>query len=286
MSSLDENLKGLEALAQPVVTHGRNLEAGESFPFHSHRRAQLVYACSGVMTVTTRSAAYVVPPERAVWMPGGTEHRIDARGNVAMRNLYIEPSEVSVLQESVCVLQVTPLLRELIVTAVAAGPCYQADSPQSRIISVILDQLAIQPLASLALPMPTDPRSLRVARSLIAHPADKRTLEEWAKEVGTSKRTLGRLFNSQTSMSFQAWRQQRRLLRALELLATNDNVTTIALEVGYDSTSAFIAMFRRCLGTTPTRYMGTVKTNDEVIASAFSQLPSDSDGPGGANRET
>lgn len=254
---LNRDVGQLEALPQPVVAYGRELAEGETLPFHQHRRAQLVYASSGVMAVTTRSAAFVVPPQRAVWMPGGVDHRIDARNAVAMRTLYVEPAAAADLPTEVCVFQVTPLLRELIVTAVAAGPVYDPGSPQSRVMSVILDQIRTQPVASLALPMPTDPRLLRVARSLIANPADSRDLGEWARTVGASKRTLGRLFTAQTRMSFQAWRQQRRLLRALELLATGDNVTTIALELGYDNTSAFIAMFRRCLGTTPARYLDT-----------------------------
>lgn len=250
-------LDQLEALPQSVVAHGRELAEGEALPFHRHRRAQLVYASSGVMTVTTRSAAYVVPPQRAVWVPGGVEHRIDARSAVAMRTLYVESEAAANLPTKVCVLQVTPLLRELIVTAVAAGPSFAPDTPTSRIMAVILDQIGTQPVASLALPMPKDPRLLRVAQSLIDSPADSRDLETWANDVGASKRTLGRLFTAQTGMSFQAWRQQRRLLRALELLATGDTVTSIALELGYDNTSAFIAMFRRCLGTTPTRYLNT-----------------------------
>ena len=254
---LSNRLGQLEALPQPVVAHGRELAPGETLPFHRHRRAQLVYASSGVMTVTTRSAAYVVPPQRAVWMPGGVEHRIEARNAVAMRTLYVEPGAAAELPTEVRVLQVTPLLRELIVTAVTAGPGYEPDSPQSRVMSVILDQIPAQPVASLALPMPTDPRVLRVAQSLIANPGDSRDLGEWASTVGASKRTLSRLFSEQTRMSFQTWRQQRRLLRALELLATGENVTSIALELGYDSASAFIAMFRRCLGTTPARYLNT-----------------------------
>ena len=255
--TINKDLDRLEALPQPVVAYGRDLEKGEILPFHSHRRAQLVYASHGVMTVTTRSASYVVPPQRAVWMPTGVEHRIDARSAVAMRTLYVEPLSAATLPTEVCVLQVTPLLRELIVTAVADGPSYESNSPQSRIMSVILDQICTQPVASLALPMPTDPRVLRVAQSLISNPADSRDLGEWANEAGASKRTLGRLFTAQTGMSFREWRQQRRLLRALELLATGDNVTTIALELGYENTSAFIAMFRRCLGMTPTRYLDT-----------------------------
>ncbi len=254
---INKDLNRLEALPQSVVAYGRDLKKGEFLPFHSHRRAQLVYASHGVMTVTTQSASYVVPPQRAVWMPTGVEHRIDARSAVAMRTLYVDSLSTANLPTAVCVLQITPLLRELVVTAVAAGPSYAPDSPQSRIMSVILDQIRTQPVISLALPMPTDPRLLRVAQSLITNPADSRDLGEWANEVGASKRTLGRLFTAETGMSFRAWRQQRRLLRALELLATGDNVTTIALELGYESTSAFIAMFRRCLGTTPTRYLNT-----------------------------
>ena len=252
---LNEDLDRLEARPQPVVSYGRELAEGETLPFHRHRRAQLVYASSGVMTVTTRAAAYVVPPQRAVWVPGGVEHRIDARSAIAMRTLYVESGVAVDLPTKVCVLQVTPLLRELIVTAVAAGPDYEPNSAQARIMSVILDQIGTQPVASLVLPMPTDPRLLRVAQSLLANPADSRDLGEWARAAGASKRTLGRLFTAQTGMSFRVWRQQRRLLRALELLATGNNVTTIALELGYENTSAFIAMFRRCLGTTPTRYL-------------------------------
>jgi len=92
-------------------------------------------------------------------------------------------------------------------------------------------------------------------QAIIDNPADSRELADWAKKVGASKRTLVRLFPEQTGMTFREWRQQRRLLHALELLATGESVTNIALELGYENTSAFIAMFRRCLGTTPRRYL-------------------------------
>lgn len=251
---INNNLHQIEALPQPVVAYGRDLVQGEILPFHHHQRAQLVYASSGIMTVTTHSASYVVPPQRAVWMPTGIEHQIDARCDVAMRTLYIDPTSTNNLPTEVRVLQVTPLLRELIIAAVAEGTRYKPNSPQSRIMEVILDQIDRQPVASLSLPMPTDQRALRITQSLITNPGDTRDLGEWANEVGASKRTIGRLFASQTGMSFREWRQQRRLLRALELLASGSSVTTIALELGYENTSAFIAMFRRSLGTTPSRY--------------------------------
>lgn len=252
-------LARLEALPQAVVTHGRDLCKGDRLAMHRHRRAQLVYASDGIMTVTTQSASYLVPPQRAVWMPGGVSHQIDARSDVNMRTLYMEPEACRGLPLEVCVLNVTPLLRELIVAAVADGPIYENNSPLARIMAVILDQVRAQSVASLALPMPTDTRLLRVTRALIENPGDSRDLDQWARSVGASKRTLVRLFPQQTGMSFRAWRQQRRLLRALELLASGASVTSIALEVGYDNSSAFIAMFRRCLGTTPLQYLGGTK---------------------------
>jgi AraC-like DNA-binding protein len=254
---INKYLNRLEELPQPIVAYGRDLGKGDILPFHSHRRAQLVFASNGVMTVTTRSASYIVPPQRAIWMPPGVEHKIDAKSKVTMRTLYIDSLAAAGLAAEVCVLQVTSLLRELIVEAVATGPVYELDTPQSRIMSVILDQIHTQPVASLALPLPSDPRLCRVTQSLISNPADSRDLDAWSKEVGASKRTLVRLFPAQTGLTFREWRQQRRLMHALELLMTGESVTSIALETGYDNTSAFIAMFRRCLGTTPLRYLNS-----------------------------
>jgi AraC-like DNA-binding protein/quercetin dioxygenase-like cupin family protein len=244
-----------EGLPQPVISYGADLQDGEILPFHHHRRAQLVYASQGVITVATREAAYVVPPQRAVWMPAGVEHRIDAHRAVAIRSLYVEPDAARRAPQKACVLQVSPLLRELILSMVAWGNDYDADSPQARLMQVILDQIPAQPSATLTLPMPSDPRLLRITRGLIANPADTRGLADWAQTVGASKRTLNRRFRDQTSMSFRGWRQQCRLLRGLEMLAAGDSVTRVALELGYEHSSAYIAMFRRCLGTTPLRYL-------------------------------
>lgn len=254
----NKNLNQLEALPQAVVAYGRDLEEGDFLPFHHHRRGQLVYASNGIMIVTTHKASYTVPSQRAVWMPPGVEHQINARSSVQMRTLYIEPQTAEALPDEVCVLQVTSLLRELILAAVATGPVIEPGSPQSRIVSVILDQIPTQPIAYLKLPLPSDARLSRVTQSLIDNPADSRSLEEFAKQVGASKRTLVRLFPGQTGMTFSEWRQQRRLSYALELLMTGESVTSVALETGYDNASAFIAMFRRCLGTTPMQYMKTI----------------------------
>ena len=244
----------LERGPQPLVVHRRDLALGESIAWHRHLRAQLVHAGEGVMTVTTADGAFVVPPARGVWMPAGHEHRIDARTAVAMRTLYIAAAHTEGLPRGVCVVQVTPLLHELILAAVAGGNDYAGGTPQARLVGVILDQIRALPVAPLSLPMPHDARLRRVTDALRADPASALSLAAWARLAGASERTLARLFESETGMTFRAWRQQLRLLRALELLASGTPVTRVALDLGYESTSAFSAMFRRVLGTTPTGY--------------------------------
>lgn len=241
-------------MPQSVVPYGRDLAAGEVLPFHRHRRAQLVYARAGVMLVTTRDGAYLVPPQRAVWMPGGIEHRIEARSALAMRNLYIDEAKAPGLRARVEVLEISPLLSELVAELVRDGPAYEPDSAMSRLAGVVIDQIRVQPTTNLALVMPTDPRARRIAETLIADPADNRKLDAWVETVGSSTRTISRLFKSQTGLSFQAWRQQCRLMRGMELLAAGSSVTTVALDVGYDGASAFIAMFHRTVGVTPAQY--------------------------------
>lgn len=248
-----------ENSSPPIITGANDLAEGEHFLWHQHGRAQLVYARSGVMAVTTKMAVYVVPPQRAVWMPGGIRHRIDAHRAVAMRSLYIDTTLANNCPSTPYVLQVTPLLRELIMAAFALGNDYLPDSPQSRIMQVILDQLIAQPRLELALPLPTDERLLRIIRALMADPADNSTLDEWANIAGASKRTLNRLFDKQTGLPFQCWRQQLRLQRGIELLVSGENVSQVALELGYDNASAFIVMFRRCMGMTPRHYLRTIR---------------------------
>lgn len=255
VAPLNEEVGRLESLPQPVVAYGRDLAAGEILPWHHHKRAQLVYASTGVMNVSTPSATYVVPPQQAVWVTGGIDHQIEARTSVAMRTVYVDTEAATALPAQVCVLDVTPLLRELIVTAVDNGPSYDHDSPQGRIAGVILDQIREKPAASLTLPMPSEPRTLRLVQGLLKDPADNRDLAVLASDVGASKRTMTRIFPKETGLSFRDWRQRLKVHRALELLVSGKSVTTIATELGYDNTSAFIAMFRRCLGVTPAQYL-------------------------------
>ena len=222
---------------------------------HRHLRAQVVYAAHGVMTVHTASGTWVVPPEQAVWVPAGTLHDVRCPGALRMRSLYIHPDAVSGLPAQCCVLGVPALLRELILRAVGFDPSGAATVAQSRLMSVILDELRGLEPSPLHLPLPADARLKSVTDALIRDPADGRSLRQWARRTGASDRTLARLFVRDTGMSFGHWRQQLRLLRAISLLAAGEAVTSVAYEVGYSSPSAFVAMFRRTLGATPGRFL-------------------------------
>ena len=238
----------------PVLGFARD-EGPYDTGWHDHKRCQLLFAIRGVMTVRTRNGTWTVPPQQAVWVPAGVEHAVHALQEVAMRSLYLDPAAASGLPLTCCVLPVPPLLRELILRVVALGRTYPSDSAGARLVAVIPDELRRLKPEPLHLPLPQDARLATVTAALIDEAGDRRDLSDWAEQAGASERTLARLFNKETGMTFGAWRQRRRLLAAIERLAGGDPVTTVALDLGYDSPSAFITMFKKSLGDTPGRYL-------------------------------
>jgi AraC-like DNA-binding protein/quercetin dioxygenase-like cupin family protein len=227
--------------------------SGYEIPPHTHPTAQLVYASRGVMTVHTESGTWVVPAHRAVLVPPGVEHRIAMSGEVEMRTVYLS-TELPFAATHCVVVNVSPLLRELILHAVERAPLYVTEPGHAHVIGLLLEQLDALPSIPLQLPAPRDARARRAADWLRRNAGGAESLDRIARRVGASKRTLERLFLAETAMSFGAWRQQLRLMQALELLAAGEPVTQVALAVGYESTSAFISRFRQVLGTTPGRY--------------------------------
>jgi AraC-like DNA-binding protein/quercetin dioxygenase-like cupin family protein len=236
-----------------ITTFTRDYPAGHVVPTHFHDRAQLVYAARGVMTVGTSDGTWVVPTHRAVWIPARVPHTIAMSGKVAMRTLYFKP-RVARLPGGCCVVNVTPLLRELILKACASTSLSSASKWQSHLINVITDQLEAISMVPLQLPNPSDPRALRVAGALLADPSDRRPLTRLCRVAGASRRTIERLFQEDTGMTFGKWRQQLRLMQAMRLLAEGAKVTHAALESGYSTSSGFISMFRNALDTTPGLY--------------------------------
>jgi AraC-like DNA-binding protein len=241
-------------LPSPLLGLAGNHGPDEPIPPHHHDSAQLIHASSGVMTVETDDGLWVVPPARAVWVPAFVTHSIAMSGYVKLRTIYLAPESAPIEGTRCCVVQVSPLLRAAILRAVEFEQPYPANGPETRIAAVICDEIRAAKTAPLHLPMPSDPRARRVAQAFRADPSDRRPRSAWAREAGASERTLERLFHAQLGTSFGRWQQQARLLRALEVLAAGESVTAAALEVGFETPSAFIAMFRRAMGTTPARY--------------------------------
>jgi AraC-like DNA-binding protein len=179
---------------------------------------------------------------------------VEMRGPVAVRTLYLRTGLSDLLPTDCCVVNVSPLLRELILRTIEIGLLDRNVPSHKHLIDIILDQFHALPTVPLKLPMPVDQRALRVAQLVRDSPADAGSLDHLARRTGASKRTIERLFQTETEMTFGKWRQQLRVLHALRLLAAGESVTTAALEVGYDSTSAFISAFKNAVGTTPGRY--------------------------------
>ncbi|MVA12284.1 helix-turn-helix domain-containing protein [Agrobacterium vitis] len=232
------------------------MAVGETEP-HRHRKAQLLYVICGALTVEAAGGIWTVPPQCAVWLPAGVMHLARASGRIVMANLYIEPDLACFLGDDCGILFIRPLLREVIL-CFASDPAFmiEDDGRRSRLSGVLLDELRDAPLEPLRLPMPTDRRLRRLSDALLEDPSARFTIEEWGARIGASKRTLTRLFQRETGMSYGQWRQQLHVGLALQRLASGDAVTTIAVDLGYESASSFITMFRRHTGASPARYFG------------------------------
>lgn len=254
MSNIRQPFHDCPRLPSQVTALSFDFVHGHVIPYHFHQEDQLVYANRGVMTVCTREGAWVVPAQRAVWIPGRTPHSIVMAGAVSMRTLYLRARLVRRLPRYCCVVNVSPLLQELILHACRTRSMTRRSKAQSRLIDFIVDQLQTVQTVPLQLPSPSDPRAARVAAVLQNDPSDSSALAEVCRKAGASKRTIERIFQHETRLSLGKWRQQLRLMRSLQLLAAGEKIAHAALEAGYSTPSAFIAMFRKTLGTTPRRY--------------------------------
>ena len=239
-----------------MATVSADLEDGHVIPEHSHPEDQLLFASEGVMTLSTKQDVWVVPPMRAVWIPSETFHSVAMSGRVSMRTLYLQPKLGRSLPQKCFVMNVTSLLSELVLHACRIGRLHKQAAAERRLIEMIVDHLKAVESVPLQLPRPVDPRAQKIVARLVASPGDHRKLEQLCRECGASKRTIQRLFREGTKMTFSKWRQQLRLLHAMQRLASGEKVIAAALDAGYNSTSAFISMFRKQLGQTPARYLG------------------------------
>jgi AraC-like DNA-binding protein/quercetin dioxygenase-like cupin family protein len=227
------------------------MAAGARFEWHTHRDHQLAWALSGVLTVVTGAATWVLPPTRALWIPAELPHETLASGQATMRALYIRPDLCPISWP-----EPTPVAaRQLLAELIAYLDSEPLDPPRrARAEGVLVDLLEPVPMATIEVRLPADERAREVAEALGDNPADGRTLAEWGRHVGASERTLARSFLADTAVPFGRWRTLLRLQAALPALAAGEPVSNVARHVGYQTPSAFVAAFHRETGLTPAAY--------------------------------
>ena len=238
-----------QTVPRPVAAMAKRFPPGFQITPHAHARDQLLYAVSGVMRVQTETEAWIVPPDRAVYLPAGTRHTVAIRDDLEMRTLYIDSGAGVAARPSV--LEMSDLLRALILALIEEPVVYDEDGRGGLIARLILTELAAARRLPLVVPMPSDRRLRRVCDALLANPESTASLEVLACESGASARTLARLFKRQLNMGFAAWRQRVRFRNAVEALAAGDAIGQVARDNGYRSASAFSAAFRKAMGMTP-----------------------------------
>lgn len=245
----------LEQIQRPIVTLEDEYPANFTDGRHKHSRSQLLYASAGLMLVNTDIQTYVVPPQRALWIPAHTYHSVYTRSELSLRSLYVAPDAHPMLPQQCVVIGVSDLLRSLILQAICSPDEYEINGREGRIMRLILDEIALLQKAPLTLPMPKDMRLQKCCQTFLDDPSQEADLEFWAHISGMSRRSFTRLFRQQTQMSFTNWRQQARLLEAVARLATGLPITTVAYDVGYNSSSSFSTVFHKVFGVPPSQYL-------------------------------
>ncbi|WP_084652501.1 AraC family transcriptional regulator [Ottowia thiooxydans] len=227
-------------------------------PIHHHRKGQLVMALRGGVVCEVSNAMWMVPPHHAVWIPGGMPHSNRATNNARICFLFVEP-EASQMPDKCCTLAISPMVRELILYLADQGFAYPRQGAAARVAAVVLEQLATAPIERLHLPVSDHPKIRFITDAWELDPSDRRTLVQWADQLAVSGRSLARLVERETGLSFGRWRQQWHLIVALRQLAEGSPVQQVASNLGYDSVTAFITMFKKSLGQPPAQYFASLR---------------------------
>ncbi|KFI26606.1 AraC family transcriptional regulator [Haematobacter massiliensis] len=247
-------LDALDISSAPVIAAAADYPDYQLVPPHKHSRSQLIHALEGVLLVRADAGRWMVPKDHALWLPAETVHSVEMLGNVRMRSAYVLPGAHPALPEAIRVVHVTPLMRELLKAAAALPPLGPLDARDTLVNHLLLHEIPRLSERPLALAFPTDPRLARLCREFIASPDAHVAIDDWAARAGMSRRSFTRHFQQETGLSLSRWRQQASLFAALPRLAAGQPVTTVALDLGYESVAAFTTMFRRMLGSPPRTY--------------------------------
>ncbi|MBZ5611208.1 MAG: helix-turn-helix transcriptional regulator [Acidobacteriia bacterium] len=228
-------------------------------PKHSHGSDQVIYAIRGVMQVTSGQSSWLIPPHFAIWIPARSMHKIRMPGAVSMRTLYLRRGLAPRLPRRCAVLQVSPLLRELIVEAVRIGQLRRRNPLHSALRDLILAELEHASPVPSFVTLPEDRRALAIVQAVMANRDAGASFQALCHKAGASVRTIQRIFRREVGLSFESWRRQFRLMKAIELLVSGAAVKQVAFQIGYRQPSAFVEMFRRTLGTTPKAWVSALK---------------------------
>ncbi|MFQ1063825.1 AraC family transcriptional regulator [Bordetella trematum] len=247
----NQSVDAVDHLDRAVLAIGTDYADGQLLSWHHHRRAQLLYGATGVMQVSAGAGAWVVPSGQAVWIPAGMAHQVRMLG-VSTRSLYIEPASAPRPAAQCEVLAVSALLRELLLQAVEMPPEYDEQGRDGALVTLLLHEVGRAPSLPLHIPLPRDDAALlALCQRFLAAPRIDARPQAWARSLHVSERTLQRRFRQAIGLSFAQWRQRACLAQALAALAQGAPVTTVALDLGYDSPGAFSTMVRRVLGRPP-----------------------------------
>jgi AraC-like DNA-binding protein len=243
-----------EDAPRPVVAIGNDYPPSFELARHQHRRAQLLYASTGVVAVSTPQGAWVAPPERAVWIPAGLPHAVRMVGRVSTHSVLIDLAACPAMGARCRVIEVSPLLRSLLVAAAEAPLAYDEAGRDGLMMQLLIAEVERARLIPLAVPFPSSPSLAERCHHFLEHPDAGATIDDWARGLGLSRRSFTRRFRGETGMSFAEWRQQACISIALPRLANGEAVTAVALDLGYDSPAAFATMFKRLLLIPPSHY--------------------------------
>ncbi|MBR1222945.1 helix-turn-helix transcriptional regulator [Bradyrhizobium sp. U87765 SZCCT0131] len=245
-----------EGVPRAITAFGADISTrGMELGLHVHRKAEVILTMRGIVRCEADRSAWIVPPRCAVWIPGNRPHSVTFSGHVEVYCVFIEPEVVPTLPGQCCGLSVSPLLERLLLHAATIPVLYDIDGADGRIATVLLDQLARASVEMLNFPMPANAKLRNIAAAMMAEPSDRATIADWGKRMAIAPRTLTRMLQRETGMSFGRWRQQLHILIALQRLAGGASVQAVALDLGYEGASAFVTMFRKALGKPPARYL-------------------------------
>jgi AraC-like DNA-binding protein/mannose-6-phosphate isomerase-like protein (cupin superfamily) len=237
-------------------------------PEHAHGSDQLIYAISGLMEVSSAQSMWLIPPHFALWIPARTQHRIHMPGPVSMRTLYLRRDLTARSEQRCAVLHVTPLLRELIVETVRVGRLRMQERYECGLRDLLVHQLQRASPVPTFVTMPREQRALAVAQAILGNPAEAKTMAALCAKAGVSVRTIERTFLNEVGTSFETWRRQVRLMKAVELLVSGCSIKEVAYRVGYCQPSAFVEMFRRTFGITPKAWISALEMLGERTQSS------------------